>query len=172
MRLISLNAQMQANARSSDDPEIVLIRVTHPDLPTPIRLCTFPAERISIEPLLFGLYSTWLTDDGSPFLYVMVSAQIPGDQEEMPLGARLVFQNVDNDIATVVRGLTDKAVVDMAVVLGSSPDLIEFEVLGLRLMSADGSADDVAATIQRDNTTGEKASTARMTKSRTPGLHR
>ena len=172
MRAISLDARRQTDAANSDDAEIVLIKVTHESLPAPIRMCTYPAEMITIDPYVWGLYSTWLTDDGSPFLYVMVSAQIPGDQEEVPLGAQLVIQNVDNDIASLLRGHTDKAVVDMAVVLASAPDLPEIEVRGLRLMSVEGTAADVTASIQRDNASGEPASTGRMTKERFPGIHR
>jgi len=170
MRSVSLNARLAADAQGSAEIEVVLFRITHPDLGAPIRLSTDPTERLSIDPLRYGTRSSWLTEDGSPYLFVLVSALVPDDKADAPATARLSFANVDNSIAALLRGFTTPAVVDMAVVLAASPDLVEFEQRGLDLVSAEGADDLVTLSLSRDRLTAEPWPSGKMTRSRFPGL--
>ncbi|PTW61437.1 uncharacterized protein DUF1833 [Breoghania corrubedonensis] len=171
-RLVSLNARSAQDATASDEVEVVLIRITHPDLDTTIRLSSDPTERLSLEPLTYGTRSTWQTDDGSPFLFVLLSTVLPDDQEETPPAATLILEVVDKDMAKPLRSTITRATVDFAVVLASDPDVIEAEWLGLELISAEGDSGQITLSISRDPITSEPWPSRRMTRDAFPGLHR
>lgn len=172
MRRVSLNARVAQDATASDEVEVILFKITHDDLEEPIRLSTDPTERLSIEPLSYGTRSTWLTDDGSPFLFCLLSAMLPDDQDDQPQAASVVIEAVDRDIAMLLRSTTKRATVDMAVVLASSPDLVEGEWRGLELITAEGDSGEIRLTISRDPITSEPYPARRMTRNVMPGLHR
>lgn len=172
MRNISLNARLAAAADSTEEVEIVLIKITHEDLDDPVRLSTDPTEMITEDPLVYGTHSTWKTGDGSPFLFVLVSALLPGDEDEGPQQAQLSLSNVDNDIASLLREVRTQATVDMSVVLSSSPNTVEVEFLGLKLVSASGDASSITLTISREPITSEPWPSGRMTRERFPSLFR
>jgi hypothetical protein len=170
MRTISLNARLAHDDIGSAEVEVVLFHITHPLLDAPVRLSTDPTARLSLEPLRYGTRSSWLTEDDSPFLFVLAAAQLPDDKKDAPAAARLVLANLDNSIAGLLRSFTDPATVDLAVVLSSSPDLVEMEVLGLETTSSEGAGDQVTISLSRDLLTSEPWPSARTTRSRFPGL--
>ena len=173
-RRVSMNARVAFDAQTTAETEVALFVFEHDSLDAPLRLSTDPTERISSDPLAYGTRSTW---DGAnpstdPYLFVLMSAELPGDQEDTPAAATIVLENVDNDIATVLRSFTDMATVHMAIVLASSPDLVEFEFRGMKLLSADGSAGEVQLSIGRRPIEEEQVPMDRFTKDRFPGIYR
>ena len=54
MRRISVNARSAHDAASTDEIEVVLIQIEHPQLAAPVRLSTDPTERISVDPLTYA----------------------------------------------------------------------------------------------------------------------
>ena len=170
-RPISMNLRLSHDAQSTDEVEVALIKISHASLDDPILLSTDPTERISSEPLVYGTYSTWNGEAGNPFYFVLVSAQLPNDQDDSAMLASLVFENVDNDIAAALRSVTDRATIDMAVVLASSPNVIEADYRGFKLISASGDAATVTLTISLEPITAEPWPAGRMTRQRFPGLH-
>ncbi len=173
MRRVSLNARASQDASVSDEVEVMLIRITHPDLEAPLRLSTDPTERLSVEPLVYGTRSSWRSDDdGSPYLFALLGAMLPDDQEDQPQAATIVVEAVDRTIAEVLRSTTRRATVDLAVVLASAPHVVEAEWLGLELVSAEGDAGEIKLSISRDPITSEPYPARRMTRNVCPGLHR
>ncbi|HEY5209300.1 MAG TPA: hypothetical protein VIJ42_07635 [Stellaceae bacterium] len=75
-------------------------------------------------------------------------------------------------MATPLRATIERATVDMAIVLASSPSTVEAEWLGLKLMSAEGDSGSITLTISREFLTTEPACVVRMTRNTTPGLFR
>lgn len=171
-RSISLNSRLSHDAEATDELEVVLLLLTHPDLDEPIRLSTDPTERLSVDPLAYGTRSTWQTDDDSPFLFVLASALLPDDQEDTPAASTITLEAVDNRIAEQLNSTIERATVDLAVVLASSPDQIEFESRGLKLIESSGNALEINLKLSRDPLTSEPWPAARMTRSRFPGLHK
>ncbi|WP_102226876.1 hypothetical protein [Acidimangrovimonas sediminis] len=171
-QIVSLNARNANDAASTAETEVALFVIEHPSLDAPLRLATDWSERISDEPLMYGLRSTWQGADPAtdPYLFVLASAEVPGDLEDGPGPATIVLENVDNDIIAVLRSITDRATVHMAVVLASSPDLVELEFLGLKLISADYDAAQITLSISRQPIEDEAVPSARFTKDRFPGL--
>jgi len=174
-RRVSLNARLAHEAVGSKEVEVVLLHITHPETNQIIRLSTDPTDRISYSPLAYGTRSTWQDadpdDDDDAYLFILMSVLVPDDQEDSPPAAQLVLEAVDNRIADVLRSTTERATVNMALVLASTPDLVEQEWLNFKLVSAEGSADSVTLSISRDPVTAEPWPAGRMTRDRFPGLH-
>lgn len=174
MRNLSLNARRAHDEPFEDDPEIALFVITHPALDAPVRLSTDPTERLSEDPLIYGTRSRWDGADPArdPYLFVLASAEQPGDLEDAPAAGRITLENVDNRIAETLRGFTNRAMVHMAVVLGSSPDHPEAEYRDMRLMSASGDAGEVQLVFSRAPVEDEQVPMERFTRARFPGLFR
>jgi hypothetical protein len=171
-RRVSLNARLAAEDHASDELEIVLLRITHPALPEPIRLSSDNTERLSVEPLYYGTRSAWLSPAGQPYLFMMMSAILPGDQDDAPPAATIIVDAITARIAETLRMTTARANVDMAVVLASDIHRPQAEWRGLKLISAEGSAAEISLTISMEPITSEPWPAARMTRARFPGLHK
>lgn len=172
MRRLSLTARTTQDAAASDEVEVILVRISHPDLDAPIRLSTDPTERLCVDPLTYGTRSSWPDSSANPYLFVLASALLPDDQEDAPQAAQLVLEVVDREMATPLRSTTERATVDIAVVLASSPDLVEMEFRGLRLVGVEGDAAELRLSISREPLTSEPWPSRRMTHAAFPGLHR
>ena len=172
MRRVSLNARMMQDAQSSGEIYAVLFEIDHPDLEKPIRLSTDNTERLSVEPLYYGTRSTWrganpVTD---PYLWVIASTLLPSDQEDAPAAGTLVLENLDAEMVRVVRSYTDLATLHMAVVLASSPNLIELEYTDMDILSADIDAGEIVLSFSREEIEMEPFPAHRMTRNNFPGL--
>lgn len=174
MRRLSLNARLAQEENSTDEIEICLIVIEHPALDEPVRLSTDNTERLSLSPLMYGTRSTWMGANPitEPYLFVLASAELPSDLDDAPASASIVLENVDNDIGAILRSVTDRATVHMAVVLASSPNLTEAEYREMKLVNADGDVGEVRLSFSREPIEDESYPTDRMTKQRFPGLHR
>ena len=174
MRRVSVNARTAFDAETGGDIEVALFVFEHSFLPEPIRLSTDPTERLSADPIMYGTRSSWMGANPvtDPYLFVLASAEVPGDMEDAPASATLVLENVDNEIAAVLRSFVDYATVHMAVVLAGSPDLVEVEYRDLKLVSADGDAGEVRIAIGRRPIEDERVPMDRFTKDRFPGIYR
>lgn len=107
MRRLSLNARMMQDDLVSDQIYVVLIEIDHPELPRPIRLSTDNADRIQADPPIYGTRSSWrganpITD---PYLWIVASAILPGDQDDTPAAATIALENLDREMVRLVRSL-------------------------------------------------------------------
>lgn len=174
MRRASLNARLLATQTYSSEIEVVLFCFEHDALDAPIRISTDPTERLTSDPLTYGTRSTWSDADPvtEPYYYVVASAELPSDLEDAPSAASLVLENVSRDMVALLRSFTGRAKVHMAVVLASSPDVVEVEYRDLKLVSADGDAGEITLQISRAPIEEESVPMDRFTKDRFPGLYR
>jgi len=174
MRRVSLNARLAQDATSTDEIYVALFYISHPDLEDPIRISTDNTERLSVEPLLYGTRSTWMGSNPAtqPFLFVAASTLLPSDVEDAPPAGNIIIENLDNDIAKLLRSFSDLATINMAVVLADSPNLIEAQWTELNILTADIDAGEVMISFSREDITDEYFPSGRMTRDRFPGLHR
>ena len=174
MRRVSLNARAALEAASSAEVEVALFVIEHPSLATPIRLSTDPTERLTTEPLAYGTRSAWMGANPAtqPYLFILASVELPGDQEDAPAAGTIVLENAVSQVAALLRGFTDRPVVSMAVVLASSPDVVEVEYRGLKMIGAQGTAGEITLQISRAPIEDEAVPMDRFTKDRFPGLFR
>lgn len=173
MRRLSLNARQMLDSASTSEFEVVLFEITHPDLPASIRLSTDNTERLTSEPLTYGTRSTWRGANpvSQPFLFVIASTMVPSDLEDAPAAGSLVLEALDRELVRLVRSFTTRATLHMAVVLASSPDLVEAEWADMQILSAEINAGEVSLSFSREEIENEMYPCGRMTRSRFPGLH-
>lgn len=174
MRRVSLNARRAHDAQSTDEVEVALIMIEHPSLDAPVRLSTDPTSRLSVEPLMYGTRSSWMGSNplAEPFLFVLASAELPSDLEDAPAAASIVVENVDSDIAELMRSFTDRPTVHLAVVMASSPDLVEVAFHGMVMTGSSGSANEISIEVSRAPIEEESVPMDRFTKDRFPGMFR
>jgi len=172
MRTVSLNARLAQDAHASDEIHVALFEIEHADLPEPILLSTDNADRISLEPLVYGTRSTWRSTASRDFLWIIASTVLPSDLDDAPAAATIILENLDRRMAEVVRSFTTPATFHMAVVLSSSPDLVEAEYTELLLTSAEITAGEITLSISREEIESEYVPGGRMTARTFPGLHR
>tara|TARA_R110002074_G_scaffold124678_3_gene261283 strand:+ start:1158 stop:1682 length:525 start_codon:yes stop_codon:yes gene_type:complete len=174
MRRVSLNARTAFDEASTDQVEVALIMIEHPALDAPLRLSTDPTERLSIEPFMYGTRSAWMDSlpISEPFLFVLASADLPSDLEDAPAAATIVIENVDSDIAGLMRSFTDRPTVNIAVVMAETPDLVEVEYRGMVMTGASGTANEISIEVSRAPIEEESVPMDRFTKDRFPGMFR
>jgi hypothetical protein len=173
MRRVSLNARDIQDDISTDQIYVALFEITHPELAEVIRLSTDPTERLQDDPLIYCTRSTWRGANpvSDPWLWTIASALLPSDLEDAPASASLVLENLDSAMVEIVRSVTSPPTVAMAVVLASTPNIVEAEFLDLQILSADIDAGAITLAISRDEIEAEPFPSGRMTRDRFPGLH-
>ena len=173
MRRVSLNARLMQDAEDSAEIYVVLFEITHPDLPMPIRLSSDNADRISTEPLVYGTRSSWRGADPAtdPYLWVVASALVPSDIEDASAAGQIVLEALDREMVRLVRSFVTRAHIRMAVVLASSPDLVEAEWGEMLISSAEIDASEITLKFGREEIEAEMFPGGRMTRGRFPGQH-
>jgi hypothetical protein len=175
-RRLSINKRRAYDADNTEEIDVFLLYITHPDLADPIRLSTDPTERLSIDPLAYGTRSTWMDSNTvtEPFQFVIADALFPSDIADAPAEAQISLQIVDQSMVEAMRSFTDKATLNMAHVLASSPSLVEAEWRDLRLNSADiqFKNGEIVLAFSRDDIEEEPHAAETFSKVNFPGLHR
>jgi hypothetical protein len=173
MRRVSLNFRNAIDAEASAEVEAVLFEISHPELAGPIRLSTDNAEVVSDEPRIYGTRSSWRGADPAtePFLWVLADAIVPSDIEDAPASGQVALEVLDPEMIALVLSFVTRPSVAMAIVLASSPDLIEAEWTDLQIVSADIDSGQIVLSFSRDEIELEPFPSGRMTRGRFPGLH-
>ncbi|MEM6726870.1 MAG: hypothetical protein AAF618_00095 [Pseudomonadota bacterium] len=173
MRRVSLNARMAHEAAFSDELEIVLLSIEHAGLDAPLLLSTDPTTRLGIEPLRYGTRSTWLSGGTArEFEFVGLAAELPDDIEDAPPEAQLVISNVVAGLPKLMRSFQDRPTVNLAVVMATTPDLVEMEYRGLAIVEANGDTAETRLSVTREAVEDETVPMDRFTRARFPGLYR
>ena len=174
-RALSLNARAQQDAPCADDLPAVLIEITHPELETPIRLSSDNADLISqsAEAQIRGTRSSWRGADPAtePFLFLPMGLEMPSDESDRPAAMRIVFDLFDAALPALLRTIADRAKANVAVVMASTPDLVEQAWLGLEMVGA-GFGSQVSIEMSREAIEEEGAPMHIVGKHRFPGLYR
>ncbi|WP_226560737.1 hypothetical protein [Salipiger thiooxidans] len=137
-RSLSLNARKSIDAPYTDDDFVVLMEFTHPDMETPLRLATDPAERVSNEPVIYATRSSWRGADPATEYWQFVSAalELPSDQEDVPAAIRLTIDLLDAGMPELLRSFATRATANFALAMASDPNTPEQQFLGLEVTTA------------------------------------
>ncbi len=121
---------------------------------------------------MYGTRSSWMGSNPitEPFLFVLASTVLPSDLDDAPAAGNIILENVDNDIAKLLRSYTDLATIHMAVVLASSPNLVEVEYRDMKIISASLDAGEITLEFSREDVEDERSPGGRMTRSAFPCL--
>jgi hypothetical protein len=165
---LSLSFRQAFNEESTDEYPVVLVEITPAGASEPVLICSEPVQRLSTDPLRYGV-----VHQGKKYQWVLMSAGLPDDQQGKPPSTTLIFENVVEDMAATVRGVTPgtQADVVLKVVLSSAPDEIEERYI-MKATSASYNAMQVSLDISREPIESEPWPAFRMTKDRFPGLFR
>ena len=156
----------EAHKQHSPDGEIKLFTFTHPSLAVPIRVCSGYTQRLSLEPLKYGVIS-----NGVAFEYLNISDVWPDDVKDSPPKASITLENITYGMTQIARGITGpQATVSIAIVMHSAPNVVVGQFNGLKIRGASGDENsvtfDISAESDYDEPTGRL-----MAKDQFPGLH-
>lgn len=161
----SLLFRRSAYADASEVVPVILLKISHTDLASPVYLSTDPTERFSTDPLTYGT-----TSQGQQYSFILVSATIPDDVKGEVPKASLIIDNVDSDIVKLIRSFSTYANVDMSVVLSSAPDVVEQSYPAMQIVKATYDANQITLDLSRVLIEDMPFPSERMTRNRFPGL--
>jgi len=164
-RSVSLTFREAMNAQETGEVVIVLMTITHPSYPTPLRLSSDPTERLSETPLRYGTISR-----GETYLFCPFSTSLPDDVDERAPTARFMLQNVSRDLVEVVRSISSPAKAKIEVVLASSPDAVEIEYPEFDVKNASYNANIMTLELSIDALTDEPYPAGTFSPAGFPGL--
>ena len=170
MRAISPQARRLMEGTTLDDYEVILMWIRHPDLDEDLFISSDATEVVSYEPYRWGTRSTWLGEQKT-FLTIAIGVDLPDDSTDAPMQGSLVLDILDSRIAEILTSTHEMAVIDIAIVMRSSPDFIERQFQDLEIASADGDGGSVSISFERRGDGEDPCPRDRATKERFPGLH-
>lgn len=144
-----------AQGEETDEVFVVVLTITHPVLLEPIRVANNTEDVVS---------------NGQTFIGFPFGITLANDNAETPR-AKLEIQNVDRRIGEAVQALTSPAKIDIALVLASDPDTIEFDQKDMELKDVKGDEISVNAVIVGIDTALWTWPWKRVTEGRFPGLY-
>lgn len=121
----STGYQAHLQGVNRDDPEVILLEITHPELAQPIRVCNDTQD---------------LTSGGNLYVAAPFTFQFPDDRPGQPPRARLVFDNVGRDLMSWLEqpGAGQGAQLRARLVRRSLPNNIELDItVGLQSIDCD-----------------------------------
>lgn len=170
--ILPLHTREKLNKPYVADEPFLLMTVTDSTLSAPLRLCSYPAERVSESPLTYGVIS-----NGNAFEH-RISGTIPNDQEGTTLHTILTCDNTDFALTETFIALTADNLVQLDIILASDPDTVfrSFPMMRINLVEVDDL--NIVITLDRnpnvygDSGYGEPYPQGLQTYYQAPGLHR
>jgi hypothetical protein len=154
LRSLSAAAIESQNAQETGEAWLVLLEIDHDDLADPIRVVNNHQN---------------ITSNGYLFVGFPFEIELPGEDPDQPLRARLRIDNVDRTIVETVRTISSPPTVTARVVLASQPDTVEVEFSGMTLRKASYDAATVEADLVFEDVLNEPVTT-NMTPAKYPGM--
>lgn len=171
--VVPIHAKINLNSEFIDDEPILLLEVRDSTLGTTVlRYCSKPIQRISVDPLDYGVVS-----NGNQYIYALTGS-IPSDQEGAPLRTQLVIDNIDQEKTQQFVDLTYQNQVDLKVILASDPDTNLRDIPAMFITLVAAALDGLTLTLERNfNVVGAQSNlepwpSGLQTIVNAPGLHR
>lgn len=165
MRTLSETMREAMNAAQSGEALVCLLTIEHDDLEAPLRLSSSPVERLSTDPLIYGV-----TSRGEQFLYVPFSVTLPDERLRTPPRSKLSLDNIDRRAVRILRSTLTPATALFEFVLASAPDDIEFVVRDFELFSASYDGSSISIDCGIDPLVNEPFPAEGFVPATTPGL--
>ena len=164
-KILSAWADKQLQEQHSD-AELVGLMVIYPvDGSDPIRLCTHPVTRFSVDPLRYGLMSR-----GEKYQFVAVGYVLPdSNREELPRTS-IQMDNIDPAVVKAARSSIYRASIDLETVMSARPDEVVERFPGMEITEANWDDATVTIAISYESLATTPLVKHRMTVTRFPGL--
>ena len=154
MRTLSPAALQAGFEQQTDEVFLVLLQITHPNLPDAIRVVNNNEN---------------VTSGGALYVAYPFEIELPGEDSDQPPLARLRIDNVDRLLVATVREIATPPQITIRVVLASQPDTIELQFQGLTMRNVTYDAATISGELVFEQILVEPVATV-MTPSKFPGL--
>lgn len=154
-RPLSLPARAALYAPETGEAFIILLTISHPDLPAPIRVS---GDSLDTE------------SRGETFAAFPFALSLPDDEDNKSPRARLVIDNVDRTIVRAVRQLTSSPTVRIEIVRAAAPDTVEARFEDFRFTNISYDSQVVEGDLTIEDFTAEPYPAASFSPSLFPGL--
>lgn len=155
-RTLSNTARRALYAQETGEVFLLLLVISHPSLPAPIRVVNNSEDVVS---------------GGFTYQRFPFELALPPESDEAPPTVTLRIANADRQIVQAVRSLAGEAMtVDLSVILASSPDTIEAGPYRFTLRDVSYDAAIVEGTLRFEDVLNEPFPADSFTPARFPGL--
>ncbi len=151
----TLNTRTALNASGTGEVFFILLTLSHPQLPEPIRVTSDAVATVSREQVF------------SPFPFDLT---LPDDAEGAAPAARLSIDNIDRRVVMAVRLLQSAAYVLIEIVRAAAPDVIEAKFEDFRLTDISYDSQVVAGNLTLEDFVSEPFPAAIFSPGLFPGL--
>jgi hypothetical protein len=124
---------------------VLLLTITHPDLPETIRISSDNADLLDYEQQLRGTISRL-----NNYNFLPVSASLPEEGEDASNTIQITVDNVSQELTEPLKSTVTPATVTVEIVLASAPDDVEVSFPDFQLTSADVDAGSVKLSLTVD----------------------
>lgn len=153
-RSLSATAVASLNAQETGEVWLVLLTISHPDLPTPIRVVNNNED---------------ITSRGNIYQAFPFEIVLPGEDPDSPPRAAIRIDNVDRSVIALIRSISSAPTVTIEVILASQPNIVEIAYSSLALRNVRYDPSTIEGELFFEPLFNEPI-TATMTPSRFPGL--
>jgi len=115
---LSLAMLIAAYAQDTDEAVLLLLTITHPELP---------------EPWRFVLNGENITSRGEVYYASYFDLILPDDSGDRPPQANLTFPNVNRLMTELLEASIQPATITIEIILASAPDVVELEFPSLQM---------------------------------------
>jgi Domain of unknown function (DUF1833) len=137
----SLTAERELAAQECGTAWLVLLTITHADLPSPLRFTSDSVETVS---------------NGVTFQPFWFDIVLPDDVEGRTPRAQLRIDNTSQEVVALLRGLTTPPAITLQVVRATAPDVVEREWAGLEWRSSAFDVGFITGTLTIDDLATEE----------------
>ena len=143
------------NAPQTDEGLIILVSITHDEIPDVIRVNNSGAT---------------IDSRGELFYACPIEITLSDDSEDRPPQVKLIVDNVDRAMVAAVRDIITPPIVKLEIVKMSDYDTVEAVFDGFEMRTVDYNAHTIEATLTLDNIYSEPACAYGFTPTFFPGL--
>lgn len=154
-RNLSTTMRQALNAPETGEAFLVLLTLSHADLPDPIRVTS---DAVATE------------SRGNSFTPFPFDLTLPDDLDDRAARAKLAIDNIDREIVRAVRSLTTAPNVLIEIVRAAAPDTVEAQFIDFRLTNVSYDVYKVEGILSIEDFTAEPYPAATFSPSLFPGL--
>lgn len=136
---ISTDLKQEAWSQESNLP-LVLLEIDHDDLAEPIRVVN---------------NKTNITSNGDEYTAFPFEITLPDSNDDSPPRAKIRIDNVSREIGQAIRSISSPPSVTIRVIRQETPDIIEAEYVGMRLLQVPYDALSVEGVLEFEDLTRE-----------------
>lgn len=116
MTRLSASGRQAAEAAHTELITFCLMQITHTALSSPVRISTLAQERLTDDPVTYGVRSTWLGANPAtePFVFLGISYEWPGNFEGRPGETRLTVDGGTPGLIAALSTIHTPATLQMA----------------------------------------------------------